>query len=201
MAKTSLRAGTAARLSASGTMPYSSVAGTEPTSTPSTVIDLSTCRLVDFNNFRVNILGHGHKAISDDLIAAKPNGVSFGNPVAEEAELASILIEGIASVEKVPFSRSASESVITAARIARAYRGRTKIAKFEGGYQGFTDPVSVSVHTHEADEYGTDADPRPVADDSRVPHQTVELVVVLSQNDLDGIERVLRGHRAELALR
>ncbi|MBD8539235.1 aspartate aminotransferase family protein [Frigoribacterium sp. CFBP 8751] len=157
-------------------------------------------RLMDFNNnFTVNILGHGHEAISDALIAAIPSGASFGNPVSEEAELAAILIDRIASVEKVQFSCSASESVMTAARIARAYTGRTKIAKFEGGYHGFTDPVSVSVHTHEAPEYGTDGNPRPVADDSGVPQQTVDLVVVLTQNDLVGTERILREHGADLA--
>lgn len=157
-------------------------------------------RLTDFNNnFTVNVLGHGHEALSAALIAAIPNGVSFGNPVLEEAELASILIDRIASVEKVQFSCSASESVMTAARVARAYTGRTKIAKFEGGYHGFTDPVSVSVHTHEAPEYGTDGNPRPVADDSGVPQETVDLVVVLIQNDLVETERILREHGSELA--
>lgn len=157
-------------------------------------------RLLDFNNnFTVNILGHGHPAISDALIAAIPHGASFGNPVAEEAELAELLIDRIASVEKVQFSCSASESVMTAARIARAHTGRSKIAKFEGGYHGFTDPVSVSVHTHEATAYGPDHDPRPVGDDAGVPQQTVDLVVVLTQNDLAGTERILREHADDLA--
>ncbi len=157
-------------------------------------------RLLDFNNnFTVNILGHGAQVITDAITKALPTGTSFGNPVAEEAELASILIERIASVEKVQFSCSASESVMSAARIARAYTGRTKIAKFEGGYHGFTDPVSVSVHTHEADEYGPEDAPLPVADDAGVPQQVVDQVVVLTQNDISGTERLLRLHAADLA--
>lgn len=157
-------------------------------------------RLLDLNNnFTVNILGHGNAAINDALIAAIPSGASFGNPVSEEAELAQILIDRIASIEMVQFSCSASESVMSAVRVARAHTGRTKIAKFEGGYHGFTDPVSISGHPHGGEEYGSDSDPRPVADSVGIPIEVVEQVVVLTQNDLAGTERILRANADDLA--
>ncbi len=59
--------------------------------------------------------------------------------------------------------------------------------------------MSVSVHTHNAAEYGTDRHPRPVGDDSGVPQETVDLVVVLIQNDLVETERILRENGADLA--
>jgi glutamate-1-semialdehyde 2,1-aminomutase len=66
--------------------------------------------------------------------------------VREETELAQILVGRIPSLEKVQFSCSASEACMIAIRLARAYTGRTKVAKFEGGYHGFTDPLQISVH-------------------------------------------------------
>lgn len=157
-------------------------------------------RLLDLNNnFTVNILGHGDSVISDALIAAIPSGASFGNPVTEEAELAQILIDRIASIDMVQFSCSASESILSAVRVARAYTGRTKIAKFEGGYHGFTDPVSISGHPHDAAEYGSDDSPLPVADSAGIPAAVVEQVVILTQNDMAGTERILREHGYDLA--
>lgn len=157
-------------------------------------------RLLDLNNnFTVNILGHGNQAISEALIAAIPSGTSFGNPVAEEAALARILIDRVASIDMVQFSCSASESVMSAIRVARAFTGRTLIAKFEGGYHGFTDPVSVSAHPHGGEEYGSDSNPRPVADSEGIPAAVVEHVIMLTQNDEAGTERILREHADDLA--
>lgn len=157
-------------------------------------------RLLDLNNnFTVNILGHGNAVISDALIAAIPSGTSFGNPVDEEAELARIIIDRVASIDMVQFSCSASESVLSAIRVARAFTGRPMIAKFEGGYHGFTDPVSVSAHPHGGEEYGSDSDPRPVADSEGISAAVVDQVVILTQNDLAGTERILRERAVDLS--
>ena len=41
--------------------------------------------------------------------------------------------------EKVRFVSTGSEADIYAMRLARAFRGRDKILKFEGGYHGMSD--------------------------------------------------------------
>jgi len=92
----------------------------------------------------------------------------------------------------VQFSCSASESLLSAVRVARAYTGRTKITKFEGGHHGFTDPVSISAHPHDAEEHGTDESPRPVVDSAGIPIEVIEQVVVLTQDDMAGTERILQ---------
>ncbi|MFC8522306.1 aspartate aminotransferase family protein [Pseudarthrobacter sp. NPDC057230] len=151
-------------------------------------------RMLDLNNnFTVNVLGHNHPAITSALLEAIPQGISFGNPSTAEAELAQILIERIPSVEKIQFSCSATESCMSAIRVARAYTGKTKIAKFEGGYHGFSDLLHISAHPRPEDS-GTESDPKAVPDSGGIPSDEVENIIVLSQNDRQGCERILRAN-------
>lgn len=156
-------------------------------------------RLLDLNNnFTVNVLGHNHPAITSALIDAIPSGISFGNPSPAEADLARILIDRVPSVEKIQFSCSATESCMSAIRVARAYTGRTKVAKFEGGYHGFSDVLHISSHPNPARSGPVDA-PQPLPDSGGIPADHVDNTVILTQNDLDGCERTLRAHSDEIA--
>ena len=55
-----------------------------------------------------------------------------------------MLKEAIPSLDKVRFTNSGTEAVMTTVRVARAYTGRTKIIKFEGCYHGHFDQVLVA---------------------------------------------------------
>ena len=157
-------------------------------------------RLLDLNNnFTVNVLGHNHAAINTALQNAIPTGISFGNPSPAEAELAGILIERIASIEKVQFSCSATESCMSAVRISRAFTGKTKIAKFEGGYHGFSDLLHHSSHTSPEHDHGPASDPKAVPDSGGIPASHVDNIVLLTQNDLEGCKRILRANAHEIA--
>lgn len=157
-------------------------------------------RMLDLNNnFTVNVLGHDHPAIREALTAAIPTGISFGNPGLLEDRLAEILIERVPSVERVQFSCSATESCMSAIRVARGYTGRTRYAKFEGGYHGFSDALHISSHTGPGDDGGSDTEPRPVPDSGGIPANDVANVVMLPQNDWESCERILRANAAELA--
>lgn len=157
-------------------------------------------RLLDLNNnFTVNVLGHNHPSVVDAVHKSIETGISFGNPVTLETELAAILVERVPSVEKVQFSCSASESCLSAIRVARAYTGRTKIAKFEGGYHGFTDPLQISVHPDPQQDCGPDSMPRSMPDSAGIPSGDRDNVVVLTQNDREGTEAILRAHAGEIA--
>lgn len=156
-------------------------------------------RLLDLNNnFTVNVLGHAHPAISAALNEAIPSGISFGNPGPAEAALAQLLIDRVPSVERVQFSCSATESCMSAIRVARAFTGKSKVAKFEGGYHGFSDVLHISAHPHGI-EAGTDADPVAMPDSGGIPGSDLDNVIVLVQNDREATERILRAHASELA--
>ncbi|MFD1385131.1 aspartate aminotransferase family protein [Rhodanobacter aciditrophus] len=157
-------------------------------------------KLLDLNNnFTVNILGHNHPEITKALQEALPNGISFGNPSNHEVKLAETLCSRIASVEKVKFSCSASESCITAARIARAHTGKAKIAKFEGGYHGFIDDLAISAHPPHDKLSGQSDAPQSVADSGGIPQYKVDNTIILKQNDLDACEKIIRAHANEIA--
>ncbi len=157
-------------------------------------------RLLDLNNnYTVNILGHNHPKVTNALIEAIPQGYSFGNPMKYENRLAGIICERIESVEKVKFSCSASESCLSAARIARAHTGKNKIAKFEGGYQGFIDDFCISTHPSPDRYPGPSGNPAPLADSAGIPSYIMENTIILPQNDLSSCEKILKENARDVA--
>lgn len=157
-------------------------------------------RLHDFhNNFSCSVLGHNHPRIREALLELVPRGFSFGNPMPHEHRLAQLLCERIEAVERVIFSCSASESCLSAVRIARANTGKNKIAKFEGGYHGMGDDFMLSLHPFAEMLPGPDTRPIAVPNTAGIPAHTRENVVVLPQNDLASCQRILEDHAADVA--
>jgi glutamate-1-semialdehyde 2,1-aminomutase len=157
-------------------------------------------KLLDLNNnFTVNILGHHNPAVEAAIRKALETGYSFGNPTEPEYDLASILTERIASVDRVKFFCSASEACMGALRIARAYTGRQKIAKFEGGYHGFGDELAISGHCDPNNFMGPSDRPVSRPDSAGIPDSAVDNVVVMTQNDYASTERILRENADQLA--
>lgn len=157
-------------------------------------------RLLDLNNnFSTNVLGHNHPDIIKAIVDMLPNGFSFGNPTDHELALARLICDRIESIEQVKFSCSASESCLSAVRIARGYTGRRKIAKFEGGYHGFTDDLAISAHPDPDNGPGPDINPRPLPDSGGIPDHVSDNVVILIQNNYEACEKILRNNAADIA--
>lgn len=157
-------------------------------------------KLLDFNNnFTVSVLGYQNEAVDQALIDTMKKGFSIGNPTEEEGELARMLCERIDSFEKVKFFCSASEACVGALRIARAYTGKTKVAKMEGGYHGFLDDFSFSAHPNasKADDDLEHIVPQP--ESAGIPANRAEDVVLLTQNNIEVSEKLIREHADELA--
>ena len=157
-------------------------------------------KLLDFNNnFTVSVLGYQNEAVDQALIETMKKGFSIGNPTEEEDELARMLCERIDSFEKVKFFCSASEACVGALRIARGYTGKTKVAKMEGGYHGFLDDFSFSAHPNasKADDDLEHIVPQP--ESAGIPANRAEDVVLLTQNNIEVSEKLIREHADELA--
>lgn len=157
-------------------------------------------KLLDFNNnFTVSVLGYQNEAVDQALIDTMKKGFSIGNPTEEEGELARMLCERIDSFEKVKFFCSASEACVGALRIARGYTGKTKVAKMEGGYHGFLDDFSFSAHPNasKADDDLEHIVPQP--ESAGIPANRAEDVVLLTQNNIEVSEKLIREHADELA--
>ena len=155
-------------------------------------------RLLDFMiNATSLILGHAHPDVTAAIQEQAARGTAFTGPTDQQVRLAKILTERVPSLDLVRFTNSGTEGTLMAIRAARAYTGRQKIAKFEGGYHGAHEYVSVSVRPpmEKLDPSG----PTPIAEHPGLPDSILEQVIVLPYNDLDWCERVLRENASEVA--
>src|SRR3989344_2964713 len=89
------------------------------------------------------ILGHNHPAVYSKVVEALGNGSSFGAPTRLENELAELILSRNNFIDKLRFTSSGTEAVMSAIRLARGYTGRNKILKFEGCYHGHSDALLV----------------------------------------------------------
>ena len=108
------------------------------------VWDVEGHRFIDLvQSYGAIILGHAAPAIVDAVVSAAAWGTSYGAPTPGEVELAELIVERVASVEKVRMVSSGTEATMSAIRLARGFTGRDKIVKFAGNYHGHSDGLLV----------------------------------------------------------
>ena len=130
-------------------------------------------------NYTSLILGHAHLAVVDAVTAQVRRGSAFAAPTETEIELAEEIRRRLPSVERLRFTNSGTEATMFAIRAARAFTGRSLVARFDGAYHG----------THDTVLPGTPG----------VPDAVSGLVVDLPWGDPDGVERALAGRERDLA--
>jgi glutamate-1-semialdehyde 2,1-aminomutase len=157
-----------------------------------------TERIDMLGNYTAMILGHAHPKVVEAIHRQAARGTAFAaaNPI--EVELATLLCERVPSLELVRFCNSGTEATMFAMRLARAFTGRPKIARIEGGYHGTHDYAEVSTHPALMDAGAGD---HPIAqpDSIGTPQWALTDTVVLPFNNPDAAERILREHAGQLA--
>ncbi|MBI3825323.1 MAG: aspartate aminotransferase family protein [Candidatus Rokubacteria bacterium] len=154
---------------------------------------------LDFNgNYTSLILGHAPPEVVKAVQEAATQGLSFPGPTEHEIRLAELLTRRIPSLESVRFTNSGTEATMNAVRVARAFTGRPKIAKFEGAYHGTHDWALVSV-SPDPRTAGGRRRPKPVAASAGVPPAVLKHVVVLPWNDAEACEQIIEKEAASLA--
>ena len=154
---------------------------------------------IDFNgNYTSLILGHAHPDVVKAAQQAAEHGLSFPGPTEHEIRLAELLKRRVPSVESIRFTNSGTEATMNAVRLARAFTGRPKIAKFEGAYHGTHDWVMVSVGG-DPKAGGSRKRPKSVAWSAGLPPAVLKHVVVLPWNDAEACEQILEAEAAHLA--
>jgi glutamate-1-semialdehyde 2,1-aminomutase len=88
------------------------------------------------NAYFVLIHGHCFPPIVESLAEQIKRGTGFGMPTEPKILYAQYLCERIPSLEEVRFVSSGSEATAMAIRAARAFTGKRKIMKVDGGYHG-----------------------------------------------------------------
>jgi len=144
---------------------------------------------LDFlNNFTSLIHGHAHPSVHEALVTQGTQGTVHGTANTLQVRLAEILCERVASVERVRFCNSGSEATMFALRAAKAFTGKPKVMKMEGGYHGSHDQVAVAM-----------APPYEVKPANGLSAGALSEVILGSFNDLDSTAALIRKHRNELA--
>jgi glutamate-1-semialdehyde 2,1-aminomutase len=155
-------------------------------------------RLDFIGNYTSLILGHRHPAVTAAIEDQLTRGTAFAAANAEEIDLARELCERVPSVELIHFANSGTEATMYAMRLARAYTGRSAIARFEGCYHGTHDFAEVSI-APDLDLAGPDDAPLPVPATRGIPPAVLLDTVVLPFNDASSTSEVLRRNRDRIA--
>lgn len=137
------------------------------------------------------ILGHAHPEVVDAIKSAVDDGTSFGAPTEVENELAQMVVDSFPSIDMVRFVSSGTEAGMSALRLARAYTGRDKIVKFEGGYHGHTDALLVSA--------GSGAASHGVPTSAGVTRSLAQDTLVADYNDLSSVEALFGAYPDQIA--
>jgi len=161
--------------------------------------DVEGVRRLDFlNNMTALIHGHANLAIKKALQEQIELGTAFSEPSEPEIRLAKLMVNRVASLEKIRFSNSGTEAVMMAIKLAREFTGRSKIAKFEGFYHGYYDYVQVSYSSTPANWGPPDA-PASVSSSGGLADSVLEDVLVLPFNNTNAVEKLLERHGHSIA--
>ena len=140
------------------------------------------------------ILGHAHPAVVAAVREQMEGGSTYFLVNEPIIQLAEEICRAVPCAEQVRFTSTGSEATFFALRVARTYKKRDKILKFEGGYHGANDYAMMSSSPRSPKAF-----PAPVPDSSGIPHSIQEEVLIAPFNDLGTVEGIVAAHASELA--
>lgn len=127
------------------------------------------------------ILGHGPPSVMRVVREQLEKGTQYGTSHELEVELAEQVMKMVQSAEMTRFTNSGTEANMYATRLARAYTGKARIAKFEGGWHGGYDALQVGV------KY-----PFDIPESAGLTIGATQDTIVLPFNDLEGVRARLK---------
>lgn len=137
------------------------------------------------------ILGHNNEKVRKKIEETLANGTSFGAPTKLENELAELILSRNPYADKIRFTSSGTEAVMSAIRLARGYTKRDKIIKFEGCYHGHSDSLLVKA--------GSGLVTFGESSSAGVPEAFAAETIVLPLNDPEALEACVRELGNEIA--
>ena len=136
------------------------------------------------------LLGHGHPEVMEAVLAQLPRGMTFFANNAKGIELAEAIVDAVPCCEQVRFVASGGEADMYAIRLARAYTGRDRILKFEGGYHGMSAEAQMSLAPEARVNF-----PQAVPDSAGIPQGVADQMLIAPFNDLAAVEALLAEHK------
>jgi glutamate-1-semialdehyde 2,1-aminomutase len=140
------------------------------------------------------LIGHAHPAVTAAVTAQLARGTTFYIATEEAIRLAEKICELSPCAELVRFVSTGNEAVSMALRLARAYRKRDTILKFEGGFHGVGDYAQYSVTPKGEPNF-----PHARTESAGVPKVLDQTVLIAPFNDLETTGRIIAEHSDDLA--
>jgi glutamate-1-semialdehyde 2,1-aminomutase len=138
-------------------------------------------------------IGHCHPDVTAAVLAQIPHGTTFFANNEHGIKLAEAIVDAVACAEKVRFVSSGTEADAYAMRVARAFRGRDKILKFEGGYHGMSDYSLMSLAPKRPGNF-----PQAVPDSPGIPRSVRDEMIIAPFNDPAMAASLIHEHHDEL---
>lgn len=140
------------------------------------------------------LLGHSHPEVMETILQHLPNGQTFfaNNPLG--IELAETICDAVPCSEQVRYVSSGGEADMYAMRLARAFRGRDKIVKFEGGYHGMSAEAQMSLAPTNRVNF-----PQAVPDSAGIPVSVAQDMLIAPFNDFEYITSLLAEYHDDIA--
>ena len=135
------------------------------------------------------LLGHGHPEVMEAVLEQLPKGMTFFANNAKGIELAEAIVDAVPCCEQVRFVTSGGEADMYAIRLARAYTGKPKILKFEGGYHGMSAEAQMSLAPSKQVNF-----PTAVPDSAGIPQGVADEMLIAPFNDLEAVASLLSEH-------
>jgi glutamate-1-semialdehyde 2,1-aminomutase len=139
------------------------------------------------------LVGHAHPEVTCAVREQLDHGTTFFANNEPAILLAEEISKAIPCAERVRFCSSGTEATLYAMRAARAFRGRDKILKFEGGYHGMNDYALMSMGPLRLTDF-----PIPMPDSAGIPRVVTETMLIAPFNDLDTTSVIIERHHDEL---
>jgi glutamate-1-semialdehyde 2,1-aminomutase len=140
------------------------------------------------------LLGHSRPEVVEEVQRQAALGSTYFALNEPAIRLAETIVEAAPCAETIRFQTTGSEATFAAVRLARAFTGREKVLKFEGGWHGGHDLGQLSGAPSEPPPF-----PEAVPDCDGIPRSACGDVLVAPFNDLEMTSVIIERHHADLA--
>jgi glutamate-1-semialdehyde 2,1-aminomutase len=143
------------------------------------------------------LLGHGHPAVTAAVQAQLPKGTTYYFLNEHVLRLAERIVNAVPCAQdggQVQFTGSGTEATFFAMRVSRAFTGRSKVMKLEGGWHGMHDYALWGTVPSTPSEY-----PRAKPDSTGIPPSVGDEVLVAPFNETERTVGLIEKHAHELA--
>ena len=140
------------------------------------------------------LLGHGHPEVIDAVQEQLAHGMTFFANNEQGLALAEEIVRAVPCAQQLRYVSAGGEADMYAMRLARAYRGKSKILKFEGGYHGMCAEAQMSLAPDRQVNF-----PQAVPDSAGIPASVEADMLIAPFNDVSFVESLVAEFEDELA--